>query len=161
MNVPPFAIRPARPGDEDLVLALLGELAEYEKLTDKFKITREVIARDFLGERTPLRVDLLHEHDAPAGIATWYFTYASFAAARGIYLEDLFVRPQFRGRGYGKALLAHLARQAAQTGAIRIEWSVLDWNRPSIDFYESLGAERPRDWFTYRLSGDALARLGA
>ncbi len=156
-----FTLRASRPGDEDLILTLLAELAEYEKLSDKFKITREIIARDFIGEHAPLRVSLLHENDAPAGIATWYFTYASFAAARGIFLEDLFVRPQYRGRGYGKALLAHLAQQAMQTGATRVEWSVLDWNKPSIDFYESLGAKRLDGWFTYRLDGEALGRLGA
>ncbi|HEY4123374.1 MAG TPA: GNAT family N-acetyltransferase [Rhizomicrobium sp.] len=160
MNVP-FTIRAACPGDEDLILALLTELAEYEKLTDKFKITREIIARDFLGEDAALHIDLLHEGSEPAGIIAWYFTYTSFAAARGIFLEDLFVRPQFRGRGYGKALLAHLAQRAAQTGAVRIEWSVLDWNKPSIDFYQSLGARRPEGWFNFRLDGEALLRLGA
>ncbi len=160
MNVP-FTIRAAQSGDEDLILTLLKELAEYEKLTDKFKITREIIARDFLGERAALRVDLLYDGDKPSGIATWYFTYNSFAAARGIFLEDLFVRPQYRGRGYGKALLAYLAQQAAQTGAVRIEWSVLDWNKPSIDFYESIGAKRLEGWFNFRLDGEALTRLGA
>ena len=100
MNVP-FTIRAAQSGDEDLILTLLKELAEYEKLTDKFKITREIIARDFLGERAALRVDLLYDGDKPSGIATWYFTYNSFAAARGIFLEDLFVRPQYRGRRDG------------------------------------------------------------
>jgi GNAT superfamily N-acetyltransferase len=159
MNMPPFAIRPAQPGDEDIILILLRELAEYEKLTDKFKITREIIARDFIGENAPLKVDLLHEGEAPAGIATWYLNYGSFAASRGLYLEDLFVRPQFRGRGYGKAFFAHLAQQAAGYNAQRIEWSVLDWNKPSIDFYESLGAERGRGWFVYRLDGEALAHL--
>jgi GNAT superfamily N-acetyltransferase len=155
-----FTLRPAKPGDEEVILALLFELAEYEKLTDKFEITREIVARDLIGEHASLNVDLLHADGEPAGIATWYFTYTSFAAARGIYLEDLFVRSQFRGRGYGKALLAHLARRAAQAGAGRVEWSVLTWNKPSIEFYESLDAERVVDWFIYRLSGEALERLG-
>lgn len=156
-----FSIRAARNGDEDLILDLLRELAEYERLTDKFLITREIVARDFIGESAPLRVDLLHEAGAPAGIATWYFTYTSFAAMRGIFLEDLFVRPQFRGRGYGKALLSHLAAQAAKANAGRVEWAVLDWNQPSIDFYEGLGAERAQGWYVYRLSGEALKRLAA
>ena len=160
MNTP-FTLRTAKPGDEDLILALLHELAVYEKLTDKFKITREVIARDFIGEDAPLKVTLLYEAEKPAGIATWYFTYGSFAATRGIYLEDLFVRPNFRGRGYGKALIAHLAKEAGKAGAGKLEWAVLDWNKPSIDFYESLGAERVRQWFIYGLSGEALAKLGS
>ncbi len=160
MTVPPFTIRSARHGDEDLILALLGELAEYEKLADKFQITRQIVARDFIGPNSPLHVDLLHQAAHPVGIVTWYFTYTSFAAARGIYLEDLFVRPAFRGRGYGKALLAHLAKQAGQAGACRVDWSVLTWNKPAIDFYESLGAERVSEWFIYRVSGEALGKLG-
>jgi GNAT superfamily N-acetyltransferase len=106
-----------------------------------------------------IECDLAFEGDMPVGIATWYWTYASFAAARGIYLEDLFVRPQFRGRGIGKALLAGLARRALKGGAGRVEWSVLDWNKPSIDFYESLRARRSGGWVVYRLEGEALEDL--
>ena len=156
-----FTLRTAKPGDEDVILALLHELAVCEKLTHRFKITHESVARDFIGEQSPLKVTLLHEGESPAGIATWYFTYGSFAASRGIYLEDLFVRPAFRGRGYGKALIAYLAQEAAKEGAHKIEWAVLDWNRPSIEFYESLGAERVRGWYVYGLSGEALAKLGS
>ncbi len=156
-----FTIRPANTGDEDVILSLLYELAEYEKITHRFKITRQIVARDFIGENAPLRVTLLQEGGIPAGIATWYFTYGSFAASRGIFLEDLFVRPEFRGRGYGKALLAYLAGQAVKAGANKVEWAVLDWNKPSMDFYESLGAERVNEWYIYNLSGEALAKLGA
>lgn len=156
-----FTLRTAKPGDEDLILALLHELAVYEKLTAKFKITREVIARDFIGEHAPLKVDLLYEGDKPAGIATWYFTYNSFAVSRGVFLEDLFVRPEFRGRGYGKALIAHLARQVVKVDGNKVEWAVLDWNTPSIDFYEGLGAERMSGWHIYSLAGEALAKLGS
>lgn len=159
MNVA-ITVRAAKPGDEDLILTLLFELAEYEKLTAKFKITREIVARDFIGEHAPLKVDLLYGGDEPAGLATWYFTYNSFAASRGVFLEDLFVRPPFRGRGYGKALITHLAKQAVKAGGNKVEWAVLDWNKPSIDFYESLGAERTDGWYIYSLSGDALERLG-
>ncbi|HVT23658.1 MAG TPA: GNAT family N-acetyltransferase [Rhizomicrobium sp.] len=156
-----FTIRAATKGDEGLILTLLHELAVYEKLTDKFKITREVVARDFLGEHAPLKVHLLHEGEKPAGIATWYFTYGSFAASRGVFLEDLFVRPEFRGRGYGKKLIAHLAQQVVKAGGNKLEWAVLDWNKPSIDFYERLGAERMKGWHIYSLGGEALAELGA
>ena len=153
------AIRAAQAGDEEPILVLLHELAVYEKLTDRFRITREVILRDYLCARPMIECDLAFEGDMPVGIATWYWTYASFAAARGIYLEDLFVRPQFRGRGIGKALLAGLARRALKGGAGRVEWSVLDWNKPSIDFYESLRARRSGGWVVYRLEGEALEDL--
>jgi len=156
---PNLAIRAAKAGDEELILALLHELAVYEKLTDKFRITRAVIARDYLCERPLIECDLAFEADRPVGIATWYWTYGSFAAARGIYLEDLFMRPEFRGRGYGKALLAGLAKRALKGGAGRVEWSVLDWNKPSIDFYEQLGARRGDGWLVYRLEGEALEDL--
>jgi GNAT superfamily N-acetyltransferase len=153
-------IRPAKLDDADVILALLHELAVYEKLTEKFKITSQIIARDYFCERPFIHCDLIFEGDAPAGIATWHWTYSSFAAARALYLEDLFVRPQFRGRGYGKALLEHLAQTAVKADAARMEWSVLPWNTSSIAFYESLGAERMTDWHIYRLWGDALHKLG-
>jgi GNAT superfamily N-acetyltransferase len=156
-----FQIQPAKADDTDVILALLRELAVYEKLTDKFKITPAIIARDYFCERPLIYCDLLFAGDAPAGIATWHWTYSSFAAARALYLEDLFVRPQYRGRGYGKALLAHLAQTAVKAGAERMEWSVLPWNTPSIEFYELLGAERMIDWHIYRLTGAALQKLGS
>ena len=155
-----FTIRSAKSGDEDIILALLYELAEYEKLQAKFKVTREIVARDYLGEHPAIHTALAYAGEKPAGVATWYFTYSTFAAARGAYLEDLFVRPEFRGKGIGKALLAHVARQAAAAGAAHVEWVVLDWNEPSIRFYESLGAERIKGWHVYRLGGGALIKLG-
>jgi GNAT superfamily N-acetyltransferase len=155
-----YVIRAAKSDDADLILALLHELAVYEKLTDKFKITPEIIARDYFCEQPLIHCDLVFEGETPAGIAAWQWNYSSFAAARVLYLEDLFVRPKFRGRGYGKALLEHLAQRAVKAGAARMEWSVLPWNTPSIDFYEFLGAERMTDWLIYRLSGDALQTLG-
>lgn len=155
-----FAIRPARSGEEKLILSLLTELAEYEKLLDKFHITLDVIRRDYLGDRPLLNCDLAFEGEKPAGIASWYWTYSSFAATRAIYLEDLFVRPALRGKGYGKALLAHLAETAVAAGAGVVEWSVLDWNMPSIDFYEGIGARADKGWYVYRLEGEALKKLG-
>ena len=154
------SIRRARAGEEAIILALLTELADYEKLLDKFHITAEVIRRDYLSAQPLLNCDLLIADGAPAGIATWYWIYASFAAKRAIYLEDLFVRPSQRGKGYGKALLAHLAKTAVEAGAARVDWSVLDWNKPSIDFYESIGARPNSGWLVYRLEGEALNKLG-
>jgi GNAT superfamily N-acetyltransferase len=156
-----FSIRRAARGDEDLVLALLRELADYEKLLDKFHITAKTIARDYFGAQPLLNCDLAFEGDKPVGCATWYWTYHSFAARRGIFLEDLFVRPQTRGKGYGKALLAHLARSALDAGGGQVEWEVLDWNQPSIDFYESIGAKRQGGWHTYRLEDAALKKMGS
>ena len=155
-----LTIRPARKGEEALILSLLTELADYEKLLDKFHITLDVIRRDYLGEQPLLNCDLAFDGEAPAGMASWYWMYSSFAAKRAIYLEDLFVRPAFRGRGYGKSLLAHLARTAVQAGAERIDWSVLDWNKPSIDFYEGIGARAVTGWYVYRLEAEALQTLG-
>jgi GNAT superfamily N-acetyltransferase len=155
-----LTIRPARKGEEALILSLLTELADYEKLLDKFHITLDVIRRDYLGEQPLLNCDLAFDGEAPAGMASWYWMYSSFAAKRAIYLEDLFVRPAFRGKGYGKSLLAHLARTAVQAGAERIDWSVLDWNKPSIDFYEGIGARAVTGWYVYRLEAEALQTLG-
>ena len=155
-----LTIRPARKGEEALILTLLTELADYEKLLDKFHITLDLIRRDYLGERPLLNCDLAFEGDAPAGIASWYWMYSSFAAKRAIYLEDLYVRPAFRGKGYGKSLLAHLAKTAVGAGAERIDWSVLDWNKPSIDFYEGIGARAVTGWYVYRLEAEALQKLG-
>lgn len=154
-----LSVRRAHKGDEELILSLLTELADYEKLLDKFKITKEVIAHDYLCEPPLLNCDLAYEGSAPVGVCTWYWTYSSFAARRGIHLEDLFVRPAFRGKGYGKMLLAHLARRAVDGGGGHVEWEVLDWNKPSIDFYESLGATRIQNWLVYRLSDAALEKL--
>ncbi len=151
-----FHIRLARPGDEAAILELLIELADYEKLLDKFHIDLDVIRRDYLGAQPMLQCDIAEVDGAPAGLATWYWMYSSFAARRALFLEDLYVRPAFRGRGYGKALLAHLAKTAVKNGGGKVEWSVLPWNKPSIDFYEGLGAMQMTDWLIYRLTGEAL-----
>ncbi|MEI9888523.1 MAG: GNAT family N-acetyltransferase [Rhizomicrobium sp.] len=155
-----FSIRKAVPGDEALILTLLHELADYEKLLDVFHVTEDIIRRDYLGAPPLLQCEIAFAGGAAAGIMTWYWTYASFAARRAIYLEDLFVRPVHRGKGYGKALLTHLAKTGAAAGAQRLEWSVLDWNKPSIEFYDSLGARPVSGWYIYRLDGEALKTLG-
>ena len=154
-------IRAAGKGDEQIVHELLYELAVYEKLTDKFHITPDIISRDYFGERPMLNCDLAFEGDAPVGVAVWYWTYHSFAARRGIYLEDLFVKPQTRGKGYGRALLARLAKNAVDHGGLQVAWEVLPWNEPSIAFYEGIGATKLTDWLVFNLTGDALKKLGS
>jgi GNAT superfamily N-acetyltransferase len=152
-------IRAAKKGDEILIVTLLRELAEYEKLLDRFQITPEIVTRDYVGEHPLLFCDLAFAGEKPAGIATWFWTYGSFAAARRIFLSDLFVRPEFRGKHFGKALIANLAKRVLAHGGSGVDWDVLDWNKPSIDFYDGLGAAPSKGWIAYGISGDALTRL--
>ncbi len=152
-------VRPATVDDTESVVSLLYELAVYEKLTDKFRLTREVVVRDFFGPHAACQCDLAFLDATPIGVMTWYRVYGSFAASRGIHLEDIFVQQVHRGKGAGLALLSHLAARAHAEGAAFINWFVLDWNKPSIDFYESLGAQHVKGWLSYRLSGDALQNL--
>lgn len=152
-------IRRAKPADEATIVELLRELAEYERLMHKFRLTPEDVTRDFFGNSPAISCDLAFVGGEPAGIMTWYPTYSSFAAAHGIYLEDFYVRAALRRQGIGRALVADLARRAIARDTPKIEWSVLTWNRPSIEFYETLRAERVDDWHIYRLTGDALADL--
>jgi GNAT superfamily N-acetyltransferase len=153
-------IRRAKPGDEALILALLHELAVYEKLANVFFMTEASIARDFLSPNAPAFCDLIFAGQEAVGLATWYWVYASFRSARGLYLEDLYVCQEKRGGGYGKALIAHLAKIARENNAVYVKWTVLDWNKPSIAFYDSLGAE-PTDenWISYKLDGAALEKM--
>ena len=152
-----FIIRPARPDDAALILKLLTELAAYEKLP--ITLTEEEIAFDFFGLRPLIECELAFEDQVPVGIATYYWTYATFRAARRLYLEDLFVLPAFRGKGYGKTMLQYLTRKGLAAGAARLEWQVLAWNAPSIAFYQSIGAHSHEGWYTYWLEGDAMKNL--
>ena len=156
-----LTIRAARVGDQDAILALLREFAEFERLTQNFRLTHEIILRDFIGADRRVQCDVADWDGATAGVMVWFCTYSTFQAARVLFLEDLFVRPQFRTRGIGTAFLERLAHHAAAEGAARIEWSVLDWNKVAIDFYKSLNAQQVPGWQTYRLAGDALQRLRA
>ena len=152
-------IRPARPGDAGLIHAMVGELAAYEKLTDGVDATEAMIAAALFGPDPRVFCDIAEWQQAPAGFALWYPSFSSFRGRHGIYLEDLFVRPAFRRKGIGRALFARLARRCADEGWTRFEWSVLDWNTPSIDFYRAMGAVLLDDWTVCRLSGPALAAL--
>ena len=155
--MPHLTIRPAQPDDAGLILVLLSELAAFEKLP--LTITIEDIAFDFFGLKPLIECELAFQDQTPIGLVTYYWTYATFRAARRLYLEDLFVLPAFRGRGHGKALLTHLAKKGMAAGAARLEWQVLDWNAPAIGFYEGIGA-RKAPWLNYWLEGDALKKLG-
>jgi len=154
-----LVIRDARPGDEDAIVALLREFAEFEKLTHKFRLTREIIARDFIGARRRVQCDVAEWDGGVAGVMIWYRIYGTFEACPALFLEDLFVRPAFRRRGIGKGLLRQLVRCAREEGANRIDWSVLDWNTPAMDFYDEIGAHAVPEWRVYRLGADAFHRL--
>jgi len=151
-----LVIRDARPGDEDDILALLREFAEFERLTHIFRLTRETAPRAFIGDHRRVICQIAEVDGTTAGIMIWIRTYGTFSASPGIYIEDLYVRPQFRRRGVAKALLQRLARE---DGANYIHWCVLDWNRAAADFYERIGASRTAEWELYRISGEALQQL--
>ena len=158
--MPPL-IRPATPADVPLILAFIRALAGYEKLSAEVTATEARLhATLFPADGAPVAHGSLAftADGAPAGFAIYFFNYSTFLAQPGLYLEDLFVPPEFRGQGIGKALLLHLAKLANARGCGRMEWSVLDWNRPAINFYESLGARRMKEWQICRLTGPALAR---
>lgn len=155
------AIRPATPHDLPLTAQLIRELAEYEHLSHEVRFSEAALGQYLFGSRPMAEVVIAEADGAPCGFALFFHNFSSFEGRPGIYLEDLFVRPEMRGRGLGKALLAHLAQLAVERGCARLEWAVLDWNAPSIGFYRSLGA-RPRDeWTVMRLDGPALAQLAA
>jgi len=154
-----LSIRPARPGEAALVLSFVRELADYEKLTHEVDATEVSLDAVLFGETPRVFCDFAEWNGEAVGFALWFLNYSSFRGRHGIYLEDLFVRPQMRGRGIGKALMVHLARRCVAEGWTRFEWSVLDWNTPSIEFYKSLGAELKDEWTICRVSGDALEQL--
>jgi GNAT superfamily N-acetyltransferase len=155
----PLVIRDARHGDEDAILALLLEFAAFEKLTHKFRLSCEIISRDFMGERRRVQCDVAQWDGVVVGVKIWYRIYGTFEARPALFLEDLFVRPPFRRRGIGKGLVRQLVRYALEEGANRIDWSVLDWNTPAMEFYDEIGAQAVSDWRVYRLGPDALERL--
>jgi GNAT superfamily N-acetyltransferase len=152
-------IRSAKRSDTALILAFVRKLAEYERLLHVVVATEADVVRDLFGTNPRVFCDLAFWEGAPAGFALWFHNYSTFRGRHGLYLEDLFVEPSYRGRGIGKALLRHLARRCQADGLARLEWQVLDWNTPSIAFYKSLGAVAVDDWTVFRLSDEALKKL--
>ena len=152
-------IRRARPGEAGLVLSLVRELADYEKLLHEVEATEADLEAALFDANPRLFCDIAEWNGEVAGFAAWFVNFSTFAGRHGIYLEDLFVRPALRGNGIGKALLVHLAQQCVANGWSRLQWAVLDWNTPSIEFYKSLGAELMDEWTMCRVTGPALTAL--
>ncbi|KIF69303.1 GCN5 family acetyltransferase [Streptomyces sp. AcH 505] len=155
-------IRDATPADVPAIHAMVRELAEYEKALDEARATEAQLHEALFGERPAAFAHIAQTPEGePVGFALWFLNFSTWRGVHGIYLEDLYVRPGSRGHGYGKALLRELARICAERGYERLEWSVLDWNEPSIAFYRSLGALPQDEWTVFRLTDDALTALGA
>lgn len=155
----PVTLRPATPGDVEQILAFIRELAAYEKLEHQVVATAPELSRHLFGDRPAAEVVIAELEAVPVGFALFFQNFSTFLGRPGLFLEDLYVQPQARGKGIGKALLVHLARLAVERGAGRLDWNVLDWNEPAIGFYQRLGATVLPDWRTCRLSGESLARL--
>ena len=152
-------IRPATSDDVPLILAFIRELAEYERLSHEVVASEERLRETLFGPRPAAEVILAYADQTPVGFALFFQNYSTFLARPGIYLEDLFVRPEFRGRGAGRALLGHVVDLARRRGCGRVEWAVLDWNEPAIGFYRKLGATPMDDWTVFRLTGEAMERF--
>lgn len=155
-----LAIRPARPGEAGLVLAFIKDLAEYERLAHEVDATEAMIAEALFGANPKVFCDIAEWDGKPAGFALWFYTYSTFRGRHGIWLEDLYVKPEHRGRGLGKALMARLAKRCLDEKLPRLAWWVLNWNEPSRAFYRSIGAVAMDEWTVKRLEGEALERLG-
>jgi len=156
-----FRIEAARPQDAPILHKLVRGLAEYEKLLHQAVGTEAQLQKELFGANPVIESVIGWEDDRAVGFALFFHNFSTFLARRGLYLEDLFVLPDARGRGYGKALIRHLAQLALARECGRFEWAVLDWNQPAIDFYRALGADLLPDWRICRLTGDALKRFGA
>ncbi len=159
-TIPACQISPASPGDVPDVLAMVRELAEFEHLLHEVVATEERITEALFGPKPFVEVLIARVGSDIAGFALFFHNYSTFMGRPGIYLEDLYVRPAYRGHGCGKALLAHVARLAVERGCGRFEWSVLDWNQRAVDFYQALGARPMNDWTIMRVTGEALEKMG-
>lgn len=156
-----FAILPAVEADIAQIMTFIHELAEYEREPDAVVATNEDLRKALFGENPRVFAIMCKEGDTPVGFALYFFNFSTWLGRHGLYLEDLYVTPTHRGRGAGKRLLQHLAKTAIDAGCGRFEWSVLDWNTPAIDFYESFGARPQSEWTTYRLAGEALTEFAS
>ena len=154
-----LSLRAARVDDAPTIHALICELADYEKLRHEVDASVDDIARDLFGANPRVFAEIAELNGEVAGFSLWFYNYSTFRGRHGIYLEDLFVRPAFRGKSIGKALLVNLAKRCVAERLPRFQWSVLDWNAPSIAFYESLGAKRLPEWIDCRVEGEALIKL--
>jgi GNAT superfamily N-acetyltransferase len=152
-------IEPATERDVSVILRVITALAEYERLRGEVEATEAMLRESLFGERPSAEVALARAGAEAVGFAVWFHNYSTFLGRKGLYLEDLFVVPEWRGRGVGRQLLTHVARVALARRCGRMEWSVLDWNEPAIGFYRTLGAQPMDEWTVYRLTGDALRRL--
>ncbi len=152
-------IRSADVGDVPVLLKLVKELAEYERLPHTVVATEASLAASLFGERPEAEALIAEAETGPVGLAVFFANYSTFLGRSGIYLEDLYVRPEVRGQGIGKRLLAEVAKRAVERGCQRLEWAVLDWNEPSIQFYQSLGAKPLDEWTTFRMTAEAIAKL--
>lgn len=153
-------IRPATKQDIPAILEMIQDLADYEKEPDAVENTPEMLTETLFGENPKAFAEIIDD-DSPVGIAIWFLNYSTWTGRHGIYLEDLYVKPEARGKGFGKQMLIHLAAKARDNGWSRFEWSVLDWNQPAIDFYISQGAQMMDGWTVCRVDGDALHSLAS
>jgi len=154
-----FSIRPATRADVPAILAFIRALAEFENLTHEVTATEERLEDELFGATRKAEVLFACEHGKPVGFALFFHNFSTFLSRAGLYVEDLFVLPEHRGKGYGRALMLQIAKIARERGCGRFEWTVLDWNQPAIDFYQSLGAEPMSQWIIQRVTGSALDRL--
>ena len=154
-----FIIRPGTIEDIKIIFNFIYQLAEYEKLTDEVTTNPEELAKTLFSENTHTNTIIAFYNDKPVGFALYFYNYSTFKGKPGLYLEDLFVIPEMRGKGFGKSLLVELGKIAKKNNCARFEWSVLDWNKPAIDFYKSLGAKPMDEWTVFRLSENEIEKL--
>jgi len=160
MNAPnEFMVRPAHVEDVPVILELIRDLATYERAPSEVTATEEQLVDVLFGERPAAEVLLAFDRQSPVGFAVYFYNFSTWLGRPGLYLEDLFVKPEKRGKGYGRALLIELAKIARERECGRMEWAVLDWNEPAIKFYRSLGAKAMDEWTVFRLTRDGIARL--
>ena len=159
MNIPGFQIRPATNDDVPIILSFIRKLADYERLSHEMLATEESLRETLFGGRRTAEVAIGNFHQEPVGFVLYFHNYSTFLGRPGLYIEDLFVDELYRRRGFGRALLLHVARLAQERGCGRLEWSVLDWNDPAINFYKNLGAVPMIEWTVFRVSGERLYQL--